>query len=220
MTLGRKESECGEIMLEGMIVMILTMFILIWVLGVGFLYYQRYLVTAITNDIAVKIASTYNNPDSDLIMGYITAEELSERDLYRGFQNGELHDVNESKANAYVTFMLEQTNFTGTVKDVEVKVHLVADSPVRKHVEIQTVCTFNTPFNAVFSMFGMDELVTYGATAREDCTDLMEYYSTVEFASFLTSDEFLKLKGEETISQIISMISSLVDLFNHIYEKS
>lgn len=207
-------------MLEGMIVMILTMFILIWILGVGFIYYQRYLVTAVTNDIAVKIASTYNNPDSDLIMGYITTEELSERDLYRGFQSGELHDVNEGKANSYVTYMLEHTNFSGTVEDVEVTVDLVADSPIRKHIEIETVCTFNTPFNEVFSMFGMDELVTYGATARADCTDIMEYYSTIEFASFLGSSEFIETRGANTISQIASMVTSFVDLFNHIYEES
>lgn len=211
----KNSKECGEIMLEGMIIMVMTMFILIWVLGLGFLYYQRYLVTTITNDIAVKIASTYNNPDSDLIIGYIEAEELSERDLYRGYQKGELHDINESKANAYVTYMLEQTNFTGTVKNVKVKLNLIADSPVRKHVEIETECTFNTPFNAVFGMFGMDELVTYGATARADSTDLMEYYSTVEFASFLTSDEFIKTKGGETINEIIDMINSLVKFFNH-----
>lgn len=218
--LRKTRCERAEIMLEGMIIMIMTMFILIWVLGVGFLYYQRYLVTAVTNDIAVKIASTYNNPDSDLIMGYITAEELSERSLYRGFQSGNLHDVNEDKSIAYVTYMLEKTNFSGTVKDIEVKLNLVADSPVRKHIEIETRCTFNTPFNEVFSMFGMDELVTYASTARADCTDLMDYYSTVEFASFLTSDQFIETKGEKTISSVISMINSLMDAFNHIYKKS
>ena len=55
----KKNCEQGEIMIEGMIVMVITMFILIWILGLGFLYYQRYVTTIVTNDAAVKIASTY-----------------------------------------------------------------------------------------------------------------------------------------------------------------
>lgn len=38
-----KRKEDGEIMLEGMIVIIITLFILIWILAVGFIYYQRYI---------------------------------------------------------------------------------------------------------------------------------------------------------------------------------
>ncbi|MBQ8627781.1 MAG: hypothetical protein IJ419_16750 [Agathobacter sp.] len=214
-----KRKDSGEIMLEGMIVVVMTTFILIWVLAVGFLYYQRYIVTAITNDTATKIANTYNNPDSDLIMGYITAEDLSERDLYRGFKSGSLHDVNEGKAKAYIEYVLNKTNFTGTIQNVEVTVALVPDSAVRKHIEVETVCTFNTPFGQVLRMFGMNESTKYGATARADCTDIMEYHSTVEFSSFLTSDQFIKSDVEDTISSVIGLINTLVETFNHFYEK-
>ena len=36
-----EKNEMGEIMLEGMIVIIITLFILIWILAVGFIYYQK-----------------------------------------------------------------------------------------------------------------------------------------------------------------------------------
>ena len=36
-----EKNEKGEIMLEGMIVIIITLFILIWILAVGFIYYQK-----------------------------------------------------------------------------------------------------------------------------------------------------------------------------------
>ena len=97
-------------MLEGIIIVTLTVFLLLWILAVGFIYYQRYLVTAITNDAAAKIAATYYNPDSDIIMGYIEAEDLSDRDLYRCFSSGSLRDTNEEKADAYITYMLERIN--------------------------------------------------------------------------------------------------------------
>ena len=34
-------------MIEGMIVMVITMFIFIWILGLGFLHYQRYVTTIV-----------------------------------------------------------------------------------------------------------------------------------------------------------------------------
>ena len=48
--------ERGAIMLEGMIVTVITLFVLIWILGLGFVYYQRYLTTVVTNDAAAKVA--------------------------------------------------------------------------------------------------------------------------------------------------------------------
>lgn len=133
-------------MLEGMIVIIITLFILIWILAVGFIYYQRYITNIVANDTAVKIASTYNNPTSDIVMGYVTTEELQSRDLYRGFTaESKLKDINEERAKAYVKYMLDNTNFNGVVKDIDVQMELVEDSIFRKHIKITINCTYNTP---------------------------------------------------------------------------
>lgn len=209
----RRKRENGEIMLEGTIVMVITMLLLVFILGLGFVYYQRYLVTAITNDAASKIAATYNNPDSDIIMGYISMEDLAERDLYRNFNNNSLYEVNQQKASAYVNYMLNKTNFAGTISDVEIELKLVQDSSVRKHVEITTVCTFNTPFREGLEAFGIDGNVTYSAVGRADCTDIIDYISTVDYAAY-------QLSGKAFNSKVIKMINSLIKLFNHTYAKS
>ena len=111
--------EQGAIMLEGMIVMVITLFVLIWVLGLGFVYYQRYITTVVTNDAATKIASTYNNIDSDIIMGYVNTEALTGRNLYRRFSADTLHGANEDRAAAYVRYILDKANFVGVVDSVE-----------------------------------------------------------------------------------------------------
>lgn len=204
--------EHGEVMIEGMIVMIITMLVLIWVLGVGFIYYQRYLVTAVTNDAAAKIAATYNNPDSDIIMGYIASENLTDRDLYRNYSNSALVDVNRSKAEAYVKYILEKTNFAGTVKDIRIDLQMVQDTAFRKHVEIRTECVFNTPFSEALNLFGMSGEVAYASTGRADCTDVIDYISTVDFASY-------QLSGNGVSGKILKMLNSLAKVFNHKYEK-
>lgn len=208
-----KKKEQGEIMLEGLIVTIITTLMLIWILAIGFVYYQRYLLTAVTNDAAAKVAATYSNPGSDLVMGYISCNELSGRDLYRGFTNNALFELNQSKAQAYVCYILEQRNFAGTIDNVEVNMKLVADSALRKHITIETTCTFNTPFGAALKLFGMSSQQTYTATSSADCTDIADYISTVDFASY-------QLSGNAVSSKVISLINSLISFFNHRYARS
>ena len=210
-------SERGEIMIEGMIVMVITMFILIWILGLGFLYYQRYVTTVVTNDAAVKIASTYNNPTSDIIMGYITTEDICNRDLYRGFTVGsnssDLHTVNEDRAQSYVKYVLDTANFAGTVKEVGVSLKMVADSDVRRHMELTTICEYNTPFGEIFEMFGMGRTAKYTVTARADYTDFADYVSTVNFSKSLTDGTFTS--GTGFTDSIIKFLNTLVGVYNH-----
>lgn len=207
--------DSGEVMLEGMIVMIMTMLLLIWILAVGFLHYQRYTLTIVTNDAAAKIAATYQNPGSDLIMGYVSMEDFSERDLFRWAGINKytgLRAVNEEKAEAYIRYILEHTNFTGTIADVKVELKLLPDSPLRRHVEIRTECTFNTPFGEALEFFGMDGKVTYTACGRAECSDMLDYCSTVDFVTN-------QLKASALDSKCINFINSLIKLFNHVFEK-
>ena len=204
-------------MIEGIIVMVITMFILIWILGLGFLYYQRYVTTVVTNDAAVKIASTYNNPTSDIIMGYVTTEDISNRDLYRGFTVGsnssDLHTVNEDRAQSYVKYVLDTANFAGTVKDVDVNLEMVSDSAVRRHIELTTVCEYNTPFGEIFEMFGMGRTAKYTVTASADYTDMADFVSTVNFSKSLTDGTFTS--GMGFIDSLIGMLNTLVEVYNH-----
>lgn len=205
------DKEKGEVMLEGMIVTLITTFLLVWVLGLGFVYYQRYLVTAITNDAAAKVAATYNNPDSDLIMGYISTENISERDLYRHFTKNNLYELNKAKATAYINYVLDKTNFAGTIQSVNVDMELENDSALRKHIEITSECTFNTPFGFALDFFGMDGTTTYSCSSRADSTDISDYITTVDFASY-------QLGGNGVNSDVLNMINSLIGIFNHVYE--
>lgn len=190
-----EKNEKGEIMLEGMIVIIITLFILIWILAVGFIYYQRYITNIVANDTAVKIASTYNNPTSDIVMGYVTTEELQSRDLYRGFTaESKLKDINEERAKAYVKYMLDNTNFNGVVKDIDVQMELVEDSIFRKHIKITINCTYNTPFGDALNYFGMDANSKYCVSASAECVDYAEYMSVINGAAILNSGDILKIQ--------------------------
>lgn len=206
------EREAGEVMLEGMIVTIVTVFVLVWILGVGFVYYQRYVTTIVTNDAAKKIASTYNNTSSDIIMGYVGTEALTGRDLYRRFKAGKLEAVNEDRAAAYVKYILNKANFIGVVKDVDVELELILDSTTRRHVKLVTTCTYNTPFGEGLEMFGMDSVYTYQVKACADCTDYADYISTVDYGHAWADGTFTK--GTGILGSVVDLINTLVKAYN------
>ena len=205
--------ECGAIMLEGMIVMVITLFVLIWILGLGFVYYQRYITTVVTNDAAAKIAATYNNVSSDIIMGYVNTEALSGRNLYRRFEADDLQAANEERASAYVKYVLDKANFSGVVDSVDVELKLVMDSTLRRHVELTTTCMYQTPFGEGLELFGMDGAMTYQVKACADCTDYADYISTVDYGYAWSSGTFTK--GTGIIDSTIKLLNTLVKTYNH-----
>lgn len=208
-----EKNEKAEIMLEGMIVIIITLFILIWILAVGFIYYQRYITNIVANDTAVKIASTYNNPISDIVMGYVTTEELQSRDLYRGFTaESKLQDINEERAKAYVKYMLDNTNFNGVVKNIDVQMELVEDSIFRKHIKITINCTYNTPFGDALNYFGMDTNSKYCVSASAECVDYAEYMSVINGEAILNSGEYTKNSG--FVNSVVKVLNSFIKLYN------
>lgn len=205
--------ERGEVMLESMIVMLVTMFVLLWLMALGFVYYQRYVTTVVTNDAAVKIASTYNNVSSDIVMGYVNTEALSGRDLYRRFSSGNLESTNEDRAQAYIRYILDQANFVGVVEEVDVELKLELDSTLRRHVELTTTCTYNTPLGQVMEFLGMNRQDTYQVKACADCTDYADYISTVDYQYAWASGAFGKAPG--VVGDAITLINTLVKTYNH-----
>lgn len=209
----RKSTESGEVMIEGMIVMVITMLMLVWVLGIGFIYYQKYTVRTVTNDATTKAASTYDAPTSDLIMGYIKVNDLSKRELYA---TPDLTDINTARAESYIKYMLDRTNFSGTIDDVIVTLDYKSDNLGRSHIEVTTECTFTTPFGEGLEIFGMSPDITYSVTSYAESTSLHDYVSSVELSNALTNGTFLSGTGfvDKTVKMINSFIGMCKQLFS------
>ena len=76
--------------------------ILIRILSVGFLYYQRYTVRIVTNDVAAKIANAYSNPTADIITGYVSRNDVVKKAVYN---TSNLNDINSNCSKSYVTLI-------------------------------------------------------------------------------------------------------------------
>ena len=209
------KGENGEIMLESIIVMTITLFMLVWILGIAFIYYQRYVLTAVVNDAAVRIADTYVYPSTDPVIGYMEPDDFTNRDLYRLFSDNSFTEKSKEKAKNYVEYYLKKTNFTGTIDVVDVYLTVYKDSPLRRHIEITAKCRFNTPFGFALDFFGMDGAFTYSATGRADCTDTIDFISTVDYFKRVTTGADISSKGKKVVNSVAKLVYKLKDYFNH-----
>lgn len=193
MKIGKREK--GEVMIEGLIIVIMTILLLLWILAVGFLHYQRYIMTVVTNDAAKKVAATYNNPTSDMVMGYIEVRDLSARDLYRSLDTDELRTVNQDRVSSYISYMLNKLGSSDMINKVDVKLDFNVDniSASRGHVIVTAQCTFHTPLDAALEFFGMDSIVKYECVSYAECQDLSNYISTTDFVAGQMSFDDSKL---------------------------
>lgn len=207
----KKKEESGEVMLEGMIVLTITMLMMVWILAVGFLYYQKYTVRVVTNDVSKKIAATFDAPTTDLITGYISARDLTKRSLY---VSPDLQGVNEERADGYVRYILDKANFANVVDTDSISVHLssVRDAMGRSHIKIDTQCTFHTPFGAGLALFGGSDQATYCVTSYADATNLTDYIASVMLSDALTNGTFLK--GTGFVEKTVKMLNSFLNHYN------
>lgn len=210
----KRNKESGEVMMEGMIVTVFTLLMLVWILGMFFLYYQKYTVRIATNDVAKKIAATYDAPSTDVIMGYITTDEITGRPLY--FSDS-LDDANDGRANSYVKYIMDRTNFNGAVKEVKVVIDPKSDIMGRSHIKVTTECTFKTPFGEGLEWLGMSGERVYRVTSYADSTSLSDYTSTVILAKSFTSGAVIKAPG--IVGSVVKMINSFMGLFAQLAEQ-
>ena len=218
----RIEGEKGEIMLEAIIILTVTMFILFWLIGLSFLYYERYVISIVTNDAAKKVAASYNYPNSDVIMGYVDVKTVISKDTYRHFglkgdvTGRTLQSMNVDRAEAYVKYMLDITNFPGTVENVEVTLKQKNDAMLRKHIEVTTTCKMFTPLSGVFDFFGMEQIQEFGNTAYAEVVDYQDYYSTVAYAK---SFESALSSCGSFLKSIQKALNTAVKCYNHFSKK-
>lgn len=220
----RFKKESGEVMLESTIAMVIVMLMLVWILGVAFIYYQKYNVRIATNDVAVKIANTYNSPTSDPITAYVSKKEIVGKELYSGFSvspvmtginniknaanKSKLPQTNQLRAENYTTYIVKKANLLGTVKDVNVTVDFQSDGLGRSHIKVITECKFRTPFSEGLKIFGMSGNITYRVSSYADSTNIAEYSSAVLTANAFTNGSIIG--GGDFVSSVIGTIESII----------
>ncbi len=206
----RERQESGEIMLEALLVYTVTVFLLLFVLALFSVLFQAWNIQVIANETAAKAAQTYKLADADIVTGYVTEEQITEVKEYRYlWKSSELENAARDKLVGYASDRLIKTTYTKQVGEPEIKMELCRDAFARRHIEVTIQGRYTVPFGEALSYAGLDSVTTYTATARAECLDLMDYVTTVDFASEQAS------LGQFD-SQLVDFLDKFLGLFDTI----
>lgn len=202
-----KNNRGGEITLETMLVMIPTIFVLVFLLGLGFLLYQHWDVQIVADDVATKIAGTYGTLSAENSTGAITEEQYNDISLYR-YRTGTESTYrleNKARAKTYLTNRLRVTSYSSAISEPTVDYNVgVNDSFARRHMEIKISATYRVPFSEGLELMGIDGERTYSGTSAAECIDMLDYINATTFA-----DEVSNYVNSGSMSNLNSWINMM-----------
>lgn len=199
-------------MIDGMVAMLFTIMILVFLMSIGFLFYQQWIVSQVANDTATRVAQSYVYPNTDPIMGYINVEQIADVSIFR-YMGDTLAEENGDKGEKVAAWALKQSSLAYPVSDPEISVDTKYDSLARRHVEVTITAEYEIPLGGALQYFGLDKTITYTATGEAVCMDLLDYVNTVDTFKALTGNTFGS-KALKAVNSIVSMVDKLIDLFS------
>ncbi|MGN0488109.1 MAG: TadE/TadG family type IV pilus assembly protein [Ruminococcus sp.] len=208
-----KSNKSGEITIEAMLVTIPTIFVLLFLISLGFLLYQHWNMQIAVDDAASKIAGTYAVLDADDKTGNVNAEGYRNVQCYRNLQigffgsAGDYIKSSEKRVNEYLVKRLNKTSFAKSIGDPTIDFEIVKDGYARKHISITAKSTFRIPFSEGLELFGMSGKREYTATASADCVDMLDYVNAVKFAEVAPS--YIDSKVADAVTEWMKVIQSI-----------
>lgn len=201
------KDEKGEVMLESTIIFLLTMFILIAMISVGFLFYQKAMLNTIATEMATKVGNDYK-----LALGEDGETELENIKLYRTtFALSSMEAMHKENIETVLPERVELTSLG--FGDEEPKVEnfdISVDNVGRMHVEITISMECKILFGGALEYFGiLDDTPKLTSTARAECLDVTAYCGHVQFL------DYVERKVNDDGGAISDIMNSVVDIINN-----
>ena len=203
------KNEKGTIMIEATFAMICCMIVLMIVMGMGFLVYQRSLMIIVANQVSEEVSATYKLLDcSDA--AEVTKTDVTGVKLYRNiFFCGTYKNANKTKAETLASTRLTQSSMAYDDGGFKVTLDRIGDDIGRYHYKITVTNNYTYLFGGVLSYWGIDGLNTLSATTYSVGTDVSGYYGSVTMTSYLlnkATKEFPILGIDSTVVGIINTV--------------
>lgn len=204
--------EDGMEAIEGLLVITLTLFVLFFIWGYGFLLFQQFVVIHAADETATKIAQTYAYSEADPITGYISKEMKVSLSPSR-YRDKTIETINEKRGANYARWILRTGSFANKKTTANVEVKTVYDGYAQRHVVVNITEEYQIPFGSFLEYFGIDGTRTYHATGRAMCTDISYYLNTINYIK--TMD---KAVGNAMKNDFITTAESFYSLYNKFYD--
>ena len=207
----------GEIMLESILVIIPILFVLVFLICLGFYFYQHWNIQITANETASKVAESYQYLSCELGTGVSSYGEVKDVNLYRyGYWKDKYEATNISRGRQYMKKYLSLVSLAYPKSTPKMNIRKVNDGLFERHIEVELEGTYRLPFSEGFAIFGFAEEFHYSAAGYAVCTDLIDYMGTVNYAANLEGLLHLKdISLYKALNSITGMISSVANAIDH-----
>ena len=182
----------AEIMLESTIVIIITLFVLIAMISLGFLFYQQAMLNTVASEIAKDLGTSYKLAGTDI------GSDVTNPSLYhnlRFFRTtalrvGDMKKDQKKNADDYLPGRVKLSSLGIYDKQPWIdNFDIIIDNVGRLHVEITVKMECSFLFDGALKYFGIiKQQPTFSATARAECIDITSYASYINFVRYLGND--------------------------------
>ena len=204
-----RRKQDGALAIEGIIILTILIFFLVFLMGFGFLFYQQWHVVNTANDAAYRIAQSYAYPNTDPVMGFVNASLKSSLSPYR-YIGSSLKEDNAEKGEKYAEWRLDATSLAYAVSEPDIHVQTVYDGFAQRHIVVDISAEYEIPFGGALAFFGLDDTVTFHATGRAMLMDVSDYMYSVNSLNAITTST-LKSDILKTVDSILGLINTIID---------
>ncbi len=203
------KDERGFIMIEATYCIMVAIFVMVFLLGLGFYLYQNTVVTIVANEIAEEVSQTYKLRDvedsSDL-----TAEDIEGIGKYRYlFFSSSFNEASETKLFTAADVRLSQTSLADSAQDLNVEVETVVDDIGRRHYVVTVSQTYSYLFGGLLEFVGLEDAQLIERTVYVESSDVLSYINTVKLTNYIID----KAVESNAITDIADSLFAIVEVF-------
>jgi hypothetical protein len=207
-----KQNTGGEIMIESLLVFIPTLFVLVFLIALGLVFYQQWNVQYVADAVAENVALSYGYDNLDGTSFVLTKDDVTKRRVCR-YSLGNSKTIENAKelGENLGSRLFRLTNLAKPEDSEEITVTVESDSLGRRHVEIEVEAAYKMYFSEGLRVFKFGEQYHYQATSVAECIDPSALGSTIMFAK---NGPNIIVGDSKALSSLGKWIGALKELFS------
>lgn len=164
-------------MVEASIVVSLVVIFVSVLFYIGMIMYQHSAVSIMANQTASNIAQVYSNTIKDPFTGYIDSQSVYQDITYSTVRDDAQNELIKKKANYLAKYNMRRSRIVSAdTSNVDVQIVNKPNELLKSQVVVTITDSYEVP---LVSIFGVNNSLTFEATGRADCVDLLEYLNGV-----------------------------------------
>lgn len=209
-----KIDESGEVMIEAVIIFPLVLLILITMLSLGFLFYQRTMLSSVATETASAIGACYKY-DQPLDKREITEDIINSLRKYRlSLQLSSMKEQNTKYGDKFLKSKVEISNLGINRSDPKIEsLDIVCDDVGRFHVTVEVSIETDFLFSDILEYLNIiDSSPKFTAKSSAEIIDMTGHSSYTNFVRYL-SDDFIPKDPMNIANDIYDIIQDFKKIF-------